>query len=135
MNSEIVIYLVIGLAFGITLGIILANVFSPKSRKFNLLQRELEEAKQQLITQKQTIVKHFSHSAEILDNMAKDFRRLYQHMAENSNNLISQEDINSLNIKPTINETDKPTINFMKAQPKDYASDHSGLLKNPEQKQ
>lgn len=136
MNSEIMIYLIIGLILGIIIGIILTNIFSPKARKFNKLQVECDESKQQLIAQKQIIVKHFAHSAEILDNMANDFRRLYQHMAENSSNLISQADINALNMAPIkpIHEKIQPTKSFMNSQPKDYASSHSGLMNNSEQK-
>lgn len=134
MNSETMAYLIIGMTLGIILGVILTTVFSSKSRKVNQLQRELEESKQQLDSQKQTIVKHFSHSAEILDSMAGEFRRLYQLMAENSNHFASQDDINTLNIKPII-EKDKPTVNLVNAQPKDYANEQSGLLKSTEPKE
>ncbi|WP_392558358.1 YhcB family protein [Orbus mooreae] len=135
MDSEMVTYLIIGLVLGVIIGVILTNVLSPKSRKYNQVKHDLEDAKKELVAQKQMIVKHFSHSAEILDNMAKEFRRLYQHMVENSNNLISQEDLDALKVDPSIIITNKEHINTEnKDQPKDYSGNPSGLLKSEETK-
>ena len=133
MNSEIMIYLIIGLILGIIIGIILTNIFSPKARKFNKLQVECDESKQQLIAQKQIIVKHFAHSAEILDNMANDFRRLYQHMAENSGKFTSENDMPVMGLDANNDATLKKQFTIKK-QPKDYSDDPSGLLKTDENK-
>ncbi|RKS84722.1 hypothetical protein DES39_1937 [Orbus hercynius] len=135
MDSEMVTYLIIGLILGTIVGIILSTVLSPKSRKYNQAKRELDETKQELAAQKQMIVKHFSHSAEILDNMAKEFRRLYQHMAENSNSLISPNDLNALNIPLDINTaTEENSSTENHTPPKDYSGNPSGLLKTDETK-
>lgn len=137
MDSEMTTYLIIGLILGIIVGIIFTNVLSSKSRKYNKVKRDLEEAQKELVTQKQMIVKHFSHSAEILDNMAKEFRRLYQHMAENSSHLISPEDLNALNSKSKamlLDENTKTQENIIQAPPKDYSGNPSGLLKNEDSK-
>ncbi|WP_392552682.1 DUF1043 family protein [Orbus wheelerorum] len=138
MDFEMATYLIIGLVLGLIIGIIVTNVLSPKSRKYNQMKRDFEETKQELIVQKQMIVKHFSHSAEILDNMAKEFRRLYQHMADNSNNLVSQEDLNAFTLTPTINiNPDKTIVENqipVSTPPKDYSNNPSGLLKGEETK-
>ncbi|WP_392560957.1 DUF1043 family protein [Orbus sturtevantii] len=138
MDSEMTTYLIMGLVLGAIIGIIITNVFSSKARKYEQMKRELEVTKQELATQKQMIIKHFSHSAEILDNMAKEFRRLYQHMADNSNNLVSQEDLNTLNLTPTMNINTDKTVLESKIQgstpPKDYSNNPSGLLKGEETK-
>lgn len=144
MDSEMTTYLVVGLILGIIIGIIFTNIMSPKSRKYNQVKRDLDETKQELVNQKQMIVKHFSHSAEILDNMAKEFRRLYQHMAENSSHLISPEDIDkTLNVTSTmhLNDDSEISINISDKDPitdaeppKDYSGNPSGLLKNEENK-
>lgn len=134
MDADMVAYLIIGLVLGFIIGVICANILSPKSRKFNQLKRELDETKQELVTQKQMVVKHFSSSAEILDNMAKEFRRLYQHMAENSSNLLSQEDIEMLKATPNIQINDSKKTNEEQSKdtypPKDYSGNPSGLLRN-----
>lgn len=138
MDSEMTTYLIIGLVLGLIIGVIFTNVLSPKSRKYNQVKRDLDEAKQELVAQKQMIVKHFSHSAEILDNMAKEFRRLYQHMAENSSNLISQEDLDSLKVAPTMHLSEDETHIHNPltgtTPPKDYSGNPSGLLKTEETK-
>lgn len=140
MNQELMTYLIIGIVVGVIVGIIIANVLSPKARKYTKVKRELEATKQELTNQKQVIVKHFSHSAEILDNMAKDFRRLYQHMAENSSTLLSDTELNNT---PYISTTiDKRSGDgelatqevALEAPPKDYSGNPSGLLKSEEQK-
>lgn len=134
MDADMVTYLIIGLVLGFIIGVICANILSPKSRKFNQVKRELDEAKQELVTQKQMVVKHFSSSAEILDNMAKEFRRLYQHMAENSTNLLSQKDLEMLNVPPNIQLTNNNNSNEEQpmdmSPPKDYSGTPSGLFKN-----
>ena len=44
---------------------------------------ELEEYRKELVS-------HFARSAELLDNMAKDYRQLYQHMAKSSSELMPE---------------------------------------------
>lgn len=134
MNNDIITHLIIGGIIGFIIGIILISTISPKARRYNKVKRELDEAQEALNTQKQIIVKHFSHSAEILDNMAKDFRRLYQHMAENSSQLVNSEEIalpaKKAEAKNNTNTTSAPTGK----QPKDYSTNASGLLKTEEKK-
>lgn len=134
MDSEMVTYLIIGLVLGLIIGIILTNVLSPKSRKYNQVKHELEDTKKELAAQKQMIVKHFSHSAEILDNMAKEFRRLYQHMAENSHNLMSQEELDSITSSTPLKISEDELNAEGHDQPKDYSSNPSGLLKGEDNK-
>ena len=135
MEQEMIIYLVIGVIAGIVIGIIFANTMSPRARKYHKVKQELDSTKQELVAQKQMIVKHFSHSAEILDNMAKDFRKLYQHMAENSNSLLTESDLNN----PLYHDIELKSESILTAledasldetePPKDYSGIASGLLK------
>ena len=104
MDKSMMTYIVIGLIIGFIIGMIFMNFVSQKGRKYTKVKRELEQAQEELASQKQMMVKHFSHSAEILDNMAKDFRRLYE---------------NELTLEK---------------QPKDYADNPSGLFKNDDVK-
>lgn len=134
MDKQMMIYLVIGLVIGFVLGIILTNVFSSKGRKFAQVKRQLEETEEQLKVQKQTIVKYFSHSAEILDNMANDFRRLYQHMAENSGKFTSENDMPVMGLDANNKDATIKKQFTIKKQPKDYSDDPSGLLKTDENK-
>ncbi|OCG01549.1 hypothetical protein A9G12_02500 [Gilliamella sp. wkB112] len=126
-------YLVIGLVIGFVIGLIFMSIISPKARKYAKVKRELEQTQEELSAQKQMIVKHFSHSAEILDNMAKDFRRLYQHMAENSGQLISGNDMPVIDLD-TNNDSSLTKELTLEKQPKDYSDNPSGLFKNDENK-
>lgn len=86
----------ISLVVGLVIGSILTLVFSTRVKKANQLQRDLDEAKLALLTQRQMLFKHFSQSAEILDKMASDFRVLYKHMSDNSNTFFTQEELAAL---------------------------------------
>lgn len=131
MNKDMLIYLIIGLVIGFAITFIFMSIFSPKSRKYAKVKQELDQTKSELVAQKQMIVKHFSHSAEILDNMAKDFRRLYQHMAENSSQFVDNENVQSLDFDSSsdlnLGGTEEITLG---KQPKDYSDNSSGLLKD-----
>ncbi|MCX8641416.1 MULTISPECIES: YhcB family protein [unclassified Gilliamella] len=133
MDKQMMIYLAIGVVIGFIIGFILTNMFSKKGREFAKVKRELEQTQEELKTQKQTIVKHFSHSAEILDNMAKEFRRLYQHMAENSGKFSSDDDITAIALDMNKDADIKTEITLEK-QPKDYSDNPSGLFKTDENK-
>ena len=63
MNNDIITHLIIGGIIGFIIGIILISTISPKARRYKKVKRELDEAQEALNTQKQIIVKHFSHSA------------------------------------------------------------------------
>lgn len=133
MDKDTVIYLVIGLIIGFVVAYIVISIISPNSRKYAKVKQELEQAREELNTQKQMIAKHFSHSAEILDNMAKDFRRLYQHMAENSNQFLAGEEISAIDLNIDNNQNNNNEITLNK-QPKDYSDNPSGLFKTDENK-
>ncbi|MWN31518.1 MULTISPECIES: YhcB family protein [unclassified Gilliamella] len=133
MDKDMLIYLIIGLAIGFVIGFIFTSIISPKARKYAKVKQELEQTKDELVAQKQMIAKHFSHSAEILDNMAKDFRRLYQHMAENSSQFIDNDSVSSLDFNSVL-DSDEPKEIMFDEQPRDYSDNSSGLFKTDENK-
>lgn len=133
MDKDMVTYLIIGLVIGFVVGFLFMSILSPKARKFSKVKQELEQTKDELNAQKQMLVKHFSHSAEILDNMAKDFRRLYQHMAENSSQIIDNEDMPTIELNTDSEPSVRNALTLDK-QPKDYSDNPSGLFKTDESK-
>lgn len=133
MDKDMVTYLIIGLVIGFVVGFLFMSILSPKARKFSKVKQELEQTKDELNAQKQMLVKHFSHSAEILDNMAKDFRRLYQHMAENSSQIIDNEDMPTIELNIDSEPSVRNALTLDK-QPKDYSDNPSGLFKTDESK-
>lgn len=132
MTNTSFFFLIFGLATGGSAGVILTSIFNPKLRQYKTLKKELDESNQQLTKQKQMLVKHFSHSAELLDKMAKDFRNLYQHIAENSNSILPDHDLNSpgyISIKKDEELINKNEERLSEEPPKDYSNRPSGLLK------
>ncbi|MCO6548244.1 YhcB family protein [Gilliamella sp. BG6] len=133
MDKGMLTYLIIGFVIGFIICFIFISVISPKARKYAKVKQELDQTKDELIAQKQMIAKHFSHSAEILDNMAKDFRRLYQHMAENSSQFMDSGNIQALDFDSNTDSNETKEITLDK-QPRDYSDDSSGLFKTDENK-
>ncbi|KES16285.1 hypothetical protein GASC598P17_010290 [Gilliamella apis SCGC AB-598-P17] len=129
MDNNMMTYIVIGLVIGFILGMIFMNFISPKGRKYIKAQRELEQTQEELASQKQMMVKHFSHSAEILDNMAKEFRRLYQHIAESSGQFVNNENRPIIDLESNNDISIKQELTLVK-QPKDYSDNPSGLFKS-----
>ncbi|TEA26757.1 ZapG family protein [Candidatus Schmidhempelia bombi] len=133
MGHQATFHLITGITIGVILGFIIFNFFSPKARRYHAIKKELDLTKQALQSQKQIVVKHFAYSAELLDNLAKDFRHLYQHVAENSNTILSKFDLDS----PTFTSTDEAKKTFLKhsseelqKQPKDYTINNDDEFKN-----
>ncbi|MFB6434952.1 MAG: Z-ring associated protein ZapG [Candidatus Malihini olakiniferum] len=81
-------HVLIGLVIGIIIGAVAMRFCSRTLRKQQALQGELEKRKIELETYRQDLVGHFARSAELLDNMAKDYRQLYEHIAKSSSNLL-----------------------------------------------
>lgn len=134
MDKSMMTYIIIALIIGFIVGIIFINFVSQKGRKYAKVKRELEQAQEELASQKQMMVKHFSHSAEILDNMAKDFRRLYQHIAETSGQFVTSDDMPMIDLEAVNNDISVKNELILEKQPKDYSDNPSGLFKNDEVK-
>lgn len=95
-----------------------------------MLQNELEKSKTDLEEYRQELVGHFARSAELLDNMARDYRQLYQHMAKSSNNLLPDLPLqdNPFRYRLTESEADNDQAP-VKLPPRDYSEGASGLLR------
>lgn len=81
-------YALIGLVVGIIIGAVTMRFGNRKLRQQQALQYELEKNKAELEEYREELVSHFARSAELLDNMADDYRQIYQHMAKSSSNLL-----------------------------------------------
>lgn len=77
-------YALIGLVVGIIIGAVAMRFGNRKLRQQQALQYELEKNKAELEEYREELVSHFARSAELLDNMADDYRQIYQHMAKSS---------------------------------------------------
>jgi len=97
-----------------------------------VMQNEIDKSKAELEEYRQELVGHFARSAELLDNMATDYRQLYQHMAKGSNNLLPDLPLqdNPFNYRLTGSEADNDQAPV--EMPRDYSDGASGLLRGAE---
>ena len=115
-------YALIGLVVGIVIGAIAMRFGNRKLRQQQVLQNELEKSKNELEQYRQELVSHFAHSAELLDNMASDYRQLYQH------NLLPDMPPQDIPFRYRLTEADndQAPVEF---PPRDYSDGASGLLR------
>jgi uncharacterized membrane-anchored protein YhcB (DUF1043 family) len=98
-----------------------------KLRQQQALQFELEKNKTELEEYREELVSHFARSAELLDNMADDYRQLYQH-GEKSSSLLpdAMADANPFrNVWQNRAGNDQAPVQM----PRDYSEGASGLLR------
>ncbi|KMW74075.1 cytochrome D ubiquinol oxidase subunit III [Photorhabdus luminescens subsp. luminescens] len=123
-------YALIGLVVGFVIGALVMRFGNTKLRQQKALQTELENNKSELEEYRKELVGHFAHSAELLDNMARDYRQLYQHMAKSSHELMPNMPVqdNPFNYRLTESEADNDQAP-VKMPPKDYSDGASGLFR------
>lgn len=128
-------YALIGLIVGFIIGALLVRFGNTKLRNQQALQAELEKKNHELEEYRKELVSHFARSAELLDNMAQDYRQLYQHMAKSSHELMPDMPIqnNPFNYRLTESESDndQAPVNL---PPKDYSEGASGLFSTIKEK-
>lgn len=123
-------YVLIGLVVGIIVGAVAVRFGNCKLRKQQTVHHELEKCKADLDEYREELISHFSRSAELLDNMADDYRQFYQCMAKSSNSLLPgyhRED-NPFCYRLIGVDTENDQI-LEKLQPRDYPKSASGLLR------
>lgn len=123
-------YALIGLGIGIIIGGLAVRYGNRKLRDQRHTQYELEKAKAELADYREELSNHFARSAELLDNMARDYRQLYQHMAKGSNDLLPKlpGEKNPFSFQITVTEADNDQAPVQ--MPRDYSDcGASGLLR------
>lgn len=121
-------YALIGLVVGIIIGAVAMRFGNRKLRQQQALQFELEKNKAELEEYREELVSHFARSAELLDNMADDYRQLYQHMAKSSSSLLpdAMADANPFRNRGGVEASNDQAPVQM---PRDYSEGASGLLR------
>lgn len=123
-------YGLIGLVVGLIIGAVAMRFGNKKLREQHTVQYELDKSKAELEDYRKELTSHFARSAELLDNMAQDYRQLYQHMAKGSNNLLP--DLPGEQNPFAWQETEAEADNDQSPVqiPRDYSEGASGLLRN-----
>ena len=79
--------------------------------------------------QQEELTNHFARSAELLDNMAHDYRQLYQHMAKGSNDLLPNLPGEKNPFAYQLTEAEADNDQAPVQMPRDYSDGASGLLR------
>ena len=122
-------YALIGLVVGIIIGAVAMRFGNRKLRQQQALQFELEKNKAELEEYREELVSHFARSAELLDNMAHDYRQLYQHMAKSSSNLLPDRMADANPFRNRLDESEAGNDPAPVQMPRDYSEGASGLLR------
>ncbi|PHM27444.1 Z-ring associated protein ZapG [Xenorhabdus budapestensis] len=123
-------YALIGLIIGFIIGALAVRFGSTKLRQQNAVQAELEKNRAELEEYRKELVSHFARSAELLDNMARDYRQLYQHMAKSSNELMPNMPVQDNPFNYRLNESKTDTNQIVTDMPpRDYSEGASGLFR------
>ncbi len=127
-------YALIGLVVGIIIGAVAMRFGNRKLRQQQTQQYELEKSKDELEQYREELVSHFAHSAELLDNMANDYRQLYQHMAKSSSSLLPELTAETNPFRNRLGESEAGNDQAPVQIPRDYSEGASGLLRNARRK-
>ncbi|RXJ71912.1 hypothetical protein CS022_18700 [Veronia nyctiphanis] len=124
---NILVYLIIG----VVIGFFLARFTSGNASQQKELKKDLEKSQYELAQYRQDLIDHFSQSAEILDNISRDYSKLYQHMANVSADLVPDlpPQDNPFAKKITKISDSKAKESTPQEQPRDYSEGTSGFLK------
>ncbi|ABF14070.1 ZapG family protein [Candidatus Palibaumannia cicadellinicola] len=82
---------------GIMIGVVAMRFGNRKLRHQQNLQNELEKSKAEINQNNQELNSYFARSAELLNNMANSYQQLYQHIANSSHSLLSDDQRNKDN--------------------------------------
>lgn len=117
---------------GFFIGLLVAWFMLRDNAQHKDLKKALEKSQNELEQYRQELAEHFAGSADLLDNISRDYSKLYSHMAKSSSDLM-----------PNQPEQDNPFSNRMiqipklaaepqdiPKQPLDYSDSPSGLLKD-----
>lgn len=129
------VYALIGLVVGLIIGALVMRYGNKTIRHQDAIKAELDTKKEELDTYRNELVSHFARSAELLDNMAKDYRQLYQHMAKSSNELLPDMPLQENPFNYRLNESEAANDQSpVKMPPRDYSDGASGLFRPTDKK-
>lgn len=119
----IIIASLVFLVIGIVIGFFASRLKSGQKPESSL-EDELERSRQELGCYQDQVFEHFNSTAEVLNNIAKDYQELHNHMTKQSRILLgdSADSVNPFPILPQVEEDEDMRM------PKDYASENSGML-------
>lgn len=132
--QQVAIIAVIAVVVGIIIGRL-----TKKDADQAEIKTELEQAKTELTQHRQELVTHFANSAELLENIYRDYSELCKIMAKSSTELLpDQAEQDNPFAKRLAHAMEAPTVEKdaieLPEAPRDYSEQASGLLATEEAK-
>lgn len=115
------------LLIGAVLGFFISRLFSKPSTGAQSIQKNLEQSQAEFEAYRQQVSDHFTSSAELLEDLAKNYQDVYEHMARQSKTLLSEE-TEQPSLFANFEEPKEASTEPHGIPPKDYSSEPSGLL-------
>ncbi|CAG9295607.1 Z-ring associated ZapG family protein [Celerinatantimonas diazotrophica] len=129
-------------AAGVIIGVLISQILTHNHKHESSLKKELEQNQAEFKAYRKQVNEHFQSSAQMLDELAQQYQKIYQHMAEQSTQLLDDQRQNfpmfdpdkKILYPPTQSqldaEIDETEESSPSAPPKDYTNERSGILKN-----
>ncbi|WDI78329.1 YhcB family protein [Candidatus Purcelliella pentastirinorum] len=109
---------IINLFVGICMGLFISYLKNKKTLKINHSSDFFINNEIKLNNYKNILTYHFSHAAELLSNISEEYKNLYKHMSQSSNDLLFNDNKNNESLFK--NSMHKDT--WVKT-PRDYSDD------------
>ncbi|MCP4187842.1 MAG: DUF1043 family protein [Gammaproteobacteria bacterium] len=89
MEPENTVWLIglIALTAGILIGALGYRLFAPSVKEADKIKSELSDAREELDKYKAGVTQHFDRTAELVNDLAQNYVKVYQHLAEGAQTL------------------------------------------------
>lgn len=110
LDNNTILALIGAFILGFIIALIILKASSSDAKKARTLKKELEQTKEDLTKQNKTLETHFEQSAVILQDMAQNYKKLCQHLAQGSTDLVPELQLqNRFGSDLLLEKSDTPT--------------------------
>jgi uncharacterized membrane-anchored protein YhcB (DUF1043 family) len=121
-------YGLIGMIIGIIIGAVAMRFGNRQLRQQQTLQSELEQSKSVLEKYRHELAGYCAHNAELFDNMARDYRELYQQMVKDPSDMLPTLPLSHHPFYDCLTKSEADNdSSAMKVPPRDYPGAVSNL--------
>ena len=127
---------IIFLVIGAIIGFVISQMKSREQQADPAIEAKLQQVQAELAQYRQEVSDHFANGASLMNQMATDYNKIYQHMVESQAILLpdeSPQQLSFLNIESGQPAAEEPVIEGATEQgslpPKDYVRGSHGIIK------
>ncbi len=101
LESSVWLFGFIALFTGAIAGALAFKLFSPSVKQADQVKSELEEARAELDNYKKGVSQHFDKTAELVNDLAQNYVRVYKHLAEGAQTLGASKSFDLIEQNPS----------------------------------